>query len=288
MGVRTCVFSAVALLAALPFSAQAQTLQLEPTSEWKLREYEDKCRVSRVFGEGENAVTLWLDQGGSRQNYNLTLIGTPVRNPNGPAIRIKPGNEEEIIRSYIKATSSKGRPVLRMFGLTLVQPKMVSEEDAKLADVSISEARANAIETLGVRDAIRRPLQLKLGSMGPQFAFLQECGARLERTLTRRSRAIEGEAQPPKALNEDDWLSAEDWPLYLRRAEMAGTIQTRLTVGTNGKASACSVVGSNKPQLFDDSVCLALLKRARFEPARDGNGKPVASYYHSAVTFRFK
>ncbi|MEP0189451.1 MAG: energy transducer TonB [Erythrobacter sp.] len=288
MGVRGYLFSAVAVLTALPFSAQAQSLQLEPTSEWNLREYEDKCRVSRVFGVGENAVTLWLDQGGSRQNYNLTLIGEPLGNPYGPAIRIKPGDEEEIVRSYIKAKSSKGRPVLRMYGLTLVQPKLEREDDADRPDVSISEARAAAIQTLRLREAIRLPLQLQLGAMGPQFAFLQECGARLERTLTSRSRALTGEAQPPSPLNGDKWLSAQDWPAYLRRAKMEGTVTFRLTVGKNGKPSACSILRSNKPQLFDDAVCLALLKRAKFEPARDGEGEPVASYYLTSVTFRFK
>ena len=71
---RIFAFSAVTMCAAIPFSAQAQTLQLEPKSDWKLREYDDKCRVSRVFGEGENQTTLWVEQGGAEPLYNLSLI----------------------------------------------------------------------------------------------------------------------------------------------------------------------------------------------------------------------
>ena len=75
-------FLVLGLVGAIGFSAplQAETV-LEPSSDWRLREYEDKCRLSRNFGEGEQAVSLWLDQGGAQQTFNLTLIGEPFANP---------------------------------------------------------------------------------------------------------------------------------------------------------------------------------------------------------------
>lgn len=261
---------------------------LEPSSEWRLREYDDKCRLSRQFGTGEDSVSLWLDQGGAQQTFNLTLIGEPFANPYGPGIRIKPGAEEEIIRSYIAAKSSKGRPVLKMFGLTLVQPEMKREPDAQRGDATISETRASSIDTLRISGAGLKPMELKLGPMGSQFGFLQGCGQRLEGVLSEAGRTLTGEAKPPEPIDPDDWLSAKDWPAYLRRAQMAGEIAVRLTISKTGRATGCTVTSSNKPQLFDDAVCLGLLRRAQFKPAANETGEPVASYFPYTVKFYFK
>ena len=58
-------------------------LTLAPAGEWKLREYPDKCRASRVFGEGEERTTLWIDQGGREPSYNVTMIGEPLKSSHG-------------------------------------------------------------------------------------------------------------------------------------------------------------------------------------------------------------
>lgn len=281
------IFSIVLLAFVMVAPSKAQTL-LTPTSDWRLREYSDKCRLIRTFGEGKEGATLWIEQGGAQQIFNVTLIGKPFANPYGRGIRIKPGNEAEIIRSYVAAKSSKGRPVLKMFGLTLVQPQMEREQDAKRSNASVSEARAGSIETLRIGGAGLRPVELQLGAMGLQFGFLQGCGERLEGVLSQAGRALTGEARPPKPIDPDLWLSVKDWPSYLRRAEMEGEISVRLTVSKSGRATGCVVTDSNKPQLFDDAVCLGLLKRAQFEPGLNGNGSPVASYYPYTVTFYFK
>ena len=265
----------------------AETI-LEPSSDWSFRADEDKCRLSRRFGEGEQAVTLWLDQGGAQQSFNLTLIGEPFANPYGRGIRIKPGAEDEIIRSFIAAKSSKGRPVLKMYGFALSQPRLERDLEAKRPDARISEERASAIDTLAISGAGLEPVVLKLGAMGAQFGFLQGCGERLEAVLSEAGRALTGEARPPEPIDSDNWLSTKDWPAYLKVAEMSGEITVRLTVGKSGQATGCTVVDSNKPQLFDDPVCLGLLKRARFNPARDGIGDPVPSYYHYKVSFYFR
>lgn len=276
------------LAAILTAPAYADDSVLAPSSDWKQREYEDRCRVSRNFGEGEDRVTLWLEQGGAEQIYNLTLLGKPFANPYGLGIRLKPGNEEEIVRSYLALKSSTGRPVLRMYGLTFVQPELDRDENAKRPDISIDRERVAAIETLGIRGAGLKALELQLGSMSAPITFLQDCGRRLQFTLSATMRAISGEARPPQPIDFDNWIQTNDWPTYLVRAEMEGTIGIRLTVNAKGSATSCNVLGSNKPQLFDDAVCLGLLKRAKFEPALNGDGEPVASYFNTSVTFRFR
>lgn len=261
---------------------------LESAGDWKLREYDDKCRVSRVFGSGEDRVTLWLDQGGAPQIYNLTLIGRPLRNPYGPAVRIRFGEEEETIRSYISLKSSKGRPVITMYGVTLVQPEMEKDEDASLPKITVGSERMSAIDSLRIRTGVVNPMRLELGPMALPFGYLQDCGDRLEIALSNASRAISGETTAPEPIDYDQWLNPSDYPAYLLRSGMEGTIHYRLTVRSNGSPGSCYVTKSNKPQLFDDVMCLGLMKRARFKPATGRDGEPITSYYEGKVTFRLR
>ena len=278
----------VAVFAA-SFAAPAQAdegITLEPSSDWRFREYEDRCRISRNFGEGENRTTLWIEQGGAEPNYNLTLIGRPLRHPYGGGVRIQFGDLPENIRSYISAESSRGRPVLMMYGATLTQPEMGRDETSPTPDLSFDSELAEQIETLRLRTSIVEPIQLELGAMGEPLTFLNECGTKISALLSQAGRALTGEAAPPQPIDEDDWLNRGDYPLHLVAAQMQGRIVFRLTVNRQGRPSSCFILESNKPQLFDDSVCLGLMKRAEFEPARDANGEPVASYYVSSVSFR--
>jgi len=258
-------------------------LVLAPATEWRFREYDDRCRASRVFGEGENRTTLWIEQGGEESNYNLTLIGRPLRHPYGRGVRVQFGEEPEIVRSYIAATSSRDRPVLRMYGVTVAQPELEREPDQPVPEIELDRQRAGNIRSLRLRTALMEPLTLELESLADAYSFLNLCGTKLSVFLSEAGRPLSGEATPPVPIDEGDWLRESDYPPYLIQARMGGELTARLTVNTAGKASGCFVVESNKPQLFDDAVCLGLLRRAEFEPARDSMGDAVPSYYFYKV-----
>jgi TonB family protein len=93
-----------------------------------------------------------------------------------------------------------------------------------------------------------------------------------------------GEASEPVSVgNEADWVTAEDYPLQAMRAGEFGTTTTRLTVGTNGRVQECAIEQSSGSVLLDDATCVALTDRARFEPARDPQGRPVIGTYLKRV-----
>ena len=282
-------FALAVLVVSSPETAHADDgLVLAASSEWRYREYDDRCRASRVFGDGENRTTLWIEQGGAESNYNLTFIGRPLRSPYGRGVRIQFGGQEEIIRSFISAESSIGRPVMRMYGVTINQPELEREEDAAAPKIEIDREIASQIGTIRLRTALIEPLTLELGSLADPYSFLNLCGTKLSVFLSEAGRPLSGEATPPVPIGEDTWLTGADYPTYLARAQMEGQVLVRLTVNQSGRASSCFVVQSNKPQVFDDAVCLSLLKRAEFEPARNLDGEAVASYYFQAVTFQMR
>ena len=277
----------VSVVLANPASAEdEQVLTLAPASEWKLREYPDKCRASRVFGEGEERTTLWIDQGGREPSYNVTMIGEPLKNSYGNAVRLQFGDEPESLRSYIRAKSSKGRPVITMYGVALSPPKLDPKTEAEVSE--IGSAREQAITELRLSESIRKPIKLETGPMAAPLGFLRGCAEQLGIALARASRSAGGKSKPPRPLGEEMWLTAADYPQYLIRAEMEGRVEFRLTVNEKGRPSDCHVRAADRPQLFDDAVCLGLMKRARFRAALNTEGTPTASYFYSSVRFRMR
>lgn len=83
--------------------------------------------------------------------------------------------------------------------------------------------------------------------------------------------------------NPGDWVSANDYPTRDLREGNQGVTGFRLTVGIDGRAQSCSVTHSSGFAGLDEATCRNLLRRARFDPAKDGSGNPVASEYASNI-----
>lgn len=280
--------------------ALAAPLTLEPTSDWRLDEYDDKCRISRSFASGEDRVTLWIDKGSTGPSVNLTLIGGPMRNPFGPVVRIAfvPGDAVE--RNYIKLNSSKGRPVVSMFGVQPIAFSTQPETDARISisgdetvDLSAGvsaddasprevEARLMAIKSLDLSGALVQPLSLQMEGFPAAMTDLFGCTGK----LVERLRTAPASPTTPRDLKEWAAKVSANYPNYLLSQEQEGSVGVRMTVDRTGRASFCEVIRYSGPASFNDTACLQLLTHARFNPARDSDGNPVASFYSTTVTYQ--
>jgi protein TonB len=54
-------------------------------------------------------------------------------------------------------------------------------------------------------------------------------------------------------------------------------------VGTDGRVADCSITRSSGSPDLDEATCSNIRRRARFEPAKDGNGQPTTGSYASSV-----
>lgn len=69
-------------------------------------------------------------------------------------------------------------------------------------------------------------------------------------------------------------LTDDDFPDASRRAEESGTTRIRITIGLDGKVSACETAQSSGFARLDETACKIAMRRFRYNPAlRDG--KPV-------------
>src|SRR5690606_8765500 len=61
----------------------------------------------------------------------------------------------------------------------------------------------------------------------------------------------------------------ENYPTRAVRDEIEGRVGVRVTIGPNGRVSACSVTSSSGSSILDDAACSGMERYARFNPALD-------------------
>jgi protein TonB len=71
-------------------------------------------------------------------------------------------------------------------------------------------------------------------------------------------------------------FSTDDYPASAARDEAQGTAVASISVGTDGRVTGCSITRSTGNSALDQATCNILRRRARFTPAKDQNGQPVA------------
>lgn len=83
--------------------------------------------------------------------------------------------------------------------------------------------------------------------------------------------------------NPGNWATTNDYPARALREEREGTTSFRVSVGTDGRVTSCSVTGSSGSPDLDEATCSNVTRRARFTPATDGEGNPTTGSYSSRV-----
>lgn len=76
-----------------------------------------------------------------------------------------------------------------------------------------------------------------------------------------------------------DIVSARDYPRATRALRLGSAVTVALTVGAAGEVTACRVLRPSRDPEADAITCRLATQRFRFRPARDGQGRAVASVY---------
>ena len=81
-------------------------------------------------------------------------------------------------------------------------------------------------------------------------------------------------------------FSDEDYPAEAVRDHEQGSVGFRLSIGSDGKPTACAVTGSSGSAVLDSTTCRLLMERAKFEPARDERGRPTSDSVAGRIIWR--
>ena len=97
-------------------------------------------------------------------------------------------------------------------------------------------------------------------------------------------RALKARPQPVKGA--PPWFTADDYPISAIWKGLQGYSISRVEVAPDGRVSNCVSLNRNRAPNVKDRMCLKLKHRARFTPALDTSGKPVAAPYVVLVKFQ--
>jgi len=91
-------------------------------------------------------------------------------------------------------------------------------------------------------------------------------------------------ATPAKPANDPgSWVTMNDYPSDALKQHQEGPVAFSVDVDSAGSVVACRVSQSSGASSLDSATCALLFVRARFEPARDDKGLPVAGVFASRV-----
>ena len=95
-------------------------------------------------------------------------------------------------------------------------------------------------------------------------------------------------ARGVKPKGQGSWAARiqSNYPTRAAREEREGRVGVRVTVGGDGKVSACSVSASSGSPDLDEAACDGMQRYARFDPALDADGNPISSSYSTAIVYK--
>jgi protein TonB len=79
------------------------------------------------------------------------------------------------------------------------------------------------------------------------------------------------------------WLTTDDYPASELRAGHEGAARFRLDVDADGRVTGCTIIASTGFAGLDSATCSIVTRRARFAPARGGDGAAVTGSYTGGV-----
>lgn len=295
-GLICCVAAAATALSHGRARAADEPVRLAPASKWLIDYADDSCRLAREFGEGERASLVVIERFQPGDEFRLIVAGDAfhhVRSGRDATLRFGAAEAEQ--EAAFMEGEWAGAPALIFSGRLRIAPDTVHEqaERNKLIPIErhlfepapIGPERESAVAFLSVDASGAPEVVFETGSLGEPFAALRTC---MDELLTHwgidveRHRALSRKAVPIQA---EDWFHSSDYPPSLLRKGAQGMVHFRLSVDSEGRASACHIQRSTRPEGFDEAACDVLMRRARFKPALDAAGKPIASYYIASVQF---
>ncbi len=84
------------------------------------------------------------------------------------------------------------------------------------------------------------------------------------------------------------WVTNDDYPPSAQRDGVEGTTSFALQVGSDGKVQSCSITKSSGSTVLDDTACRLLLRRAKFNPAKDAAGNAVPAVFPSRFRWQIQ
>lgn len=281
------IFASIAAVAA-PSAAPAATRTPETltrTGRWVLEYDRDACHLGAQFGTGDDVMVMRLTRYEPGDWFDLSLYGRRLSSPD-------PSSEAKVdfgLRGQpleVDALNGKAAklPLLLLGAMRLDGWRRAAPDDNP---PSLSPQQEAAVSGVTVKIEGKRAFRLEFGSLARPMEQLRACQNDLVKSwgydpLVQAS--LERPVRP--AGSPTQWLRDSDYPPGAIDAGQNGVVQYRLDVDADGKISGCHVLARTSPDVFADTTCRIVTRRAKLEPALAADGRPVPSFLVHRVRWK--
>jgi hypothetical protein len=274
----------------MPAAAADEARVLAPSGDWTLTSDTESCSISRQFGSAEDGVLFRVQVFSPGRGYRVLLWGKPLPQRDSGALDFTYSFEPD--PGTIPTTGVLGKsnniPVV-MFRTSFDTSAMASaRSEGNDPEREAVERRAAAIEGFTIAFSRGRPLSLPLGPMADHLRRLTACAAELPAKWGLDLATQQSLSRWATPIDQEAWLAPGTYPWTYLRNSQSLMVYLRMLVDASGAPTECVVQAPRTSSGADALACREIMKSARFDPALDREGKPVASYYTTSVFFYTK
>lgn len=265
----------------MPATAGAKVIRLAAATPWQVEWTKTSCTLARGFGEKDDLQSLIFEQFSQGQNFQLLITARALSATNQqdkPTLIYVTGDddtgysdkqERALLGKNKKGVTTLFVPGSDLFGDTPGNARLI-ESSIKRLIVKL-RGRTVAFET---------------GPLEKPFDAMRKCTDDLVRTWGLDPDAMRRLTRWPTAkTSPGTWLKPNDYPGSALSTGAQSLVSFRLLIDSTGTPTDCLIQRSYGDERFNRITCDKIVERARFEPALDAQGKAVASYYGTSVSW---
>lgn len=294
-GIKHCLAAAAALgCLSAPLAAQDNVRVFRPAGPWTADFGDDYCRLMRSFSDGADTLAVSFEKIDTGPMMRLMVLGNAVsvyRGSDQLGVDFLPSASPRRL-PFARSTSTDGQQLLILAGVTIDDgstpafgpmaaavgdgspPPMPSPADRDAAELS----RAAQITAVSLSSGLTTPVRIETGSLRNAMEVLQTCGYDLLSTWgldAGKHRTLSRPALPPPG----PMLANGTIPFGEFARLAGGTNTVRVMISAEGTPTSCHIHFGTLSESVNSRICTQIMSNARFQPALDAEGRPMASYW---------
>lgn len=271
--------------------ASAEPVVLQPSAPWAVDFGVDKCRLTRVFGEGENQHLLAFQQYWPASDTGLTVAGPALatfRSLDRTDVRFFATQKPFRTTPFTGSVQGFGSGVIfSSIDIAVGEPEASSgDEPAATALPQLDLETGSKVEFLELRQG-GRLVRLKTGPLDAAFKVLNQCTQDLLRDWGLDVERHRTASAAPRWINQAALVRkiVSDYPARAAAQGEQAIMRMRIVVSAEGGVESCTIVKATDTKRLESDAC-KVMQGAKFEPARDAVGQPMRSIFATSITYR--
>lgn len=241
-----------------------------PTGKWNVNFADAQCIASRDYGTAAKPLGLVLKAPAVGDVMQVAVLREAAWIP----------------ADQVDATIAIDQRRPHKTSLTMYSPKssrqrvyLLNMPSAEFA--AVRQAKTLAVGSVGLNETFA------LSQMEPLMKVMDECVADLRRVFNISGSGPEATGLRSRATaNLVKLFSSDDYPAVAIRNGQSGRVRFALLIQEDGRVADCTIVETSGVPSLDSQACAMLKVRAKFEPARDNDGKPAKDAVVGSIVWR--